>query len=56
MSRLRVLFKIFNPKSKIVRQFKKVSCRRNTLETLEEQKEKLFQIEKFIFPRALNNR
>lgn len=56
MSRLRVLVQVFNPKSKIVKQFKKVSCRRKILKTLEEQREKLFQIENFISFRALNNR
>jgi hypothetical protein len=37
MSRLHALFQVFDPKSKIVKQFKKLSCLRNTLETLKEQ-------------------
>jgi len=49
MSRLHVLFQVFNLKSKIVKQFKELSFRRNTLETLEEQRDKLSQIDNFIF-------
>jgi len=45
MSRLDVLFQVFSPKSKIAKQFKELSCRRNTLETLEEQRDKLSQID-----------
>ena len=49
MSHLHVLFQVFNLKIKIVKQFKELSCHRNTLETLQEQREKLSQIENFIF-------
>ena len=49
MSRLHVIFQVFSSKIKIVKQFKGLSCRRNTLGTLQEQREKLSQIENFIF-------
>jgi len=46
MSRLHVIFQVFNPKSKIVKQFKELSCCRNTLE---EQRDTLSQIDNVIF-------
>jgi hypothetical protein len=49
MSRLHVLFQVFNPKRKIVKEFKEIFCRRNSLETLEEEREKLSQIDNFVF-------